>query len=158
MLRRFLMLAAAAAMAAGTGVAVTWTAQATTLTCTNISTAITAPYGCGGLQSGTGLDLAHVSNTWNGLVTAQADASTTTEDWTAFAVKPPTVVPPPPAHITGGDGYGVYVAMATPGGLIPGFTSVSGGACILNGSPVVPGPTDTLLSVDPNGRVAAVTP
>lgn len=28
---------------------------------------------------------------------------------------------------------------------------------IVNGSPVVPGPTDTLLSVDPNGRVAAVT-
>ncbi len=29
---------------------------------------------------------------------------------------------------------------------------------VVNGSPVVPGPTDTLLSVDPNGRVAAVTP
>ena len=28
---------------------------------------------------------------------------------------------------------------------------------IVNGSPVVPGPTDTLLSVDPNGRVAAET-
>jgi hypothetical protein len=28
---------------------------------------------------------------------------------------------------------------------------------IVNGSPVVPGPTDTLLSVDPNGRVAVVT-
>ncbi|MGI9116075.1 MAG: helix-turn-helix domain-containing protein [Gaiellales bacterium] len=28
---------------------------------------------------------------------------------------------------------------------------------IVNGSPVVPGPTDTLLSVDPNGRVAAVS-
>ena len=28
---------------------------------------------------------------------------------------------------------------------------------VVNGSPVVPGPTDTLLSVDPNGRVAAVT-
>lgn len=28
---------------------------------------------------------------------------------------------------------------------------------IVNGSPVVPGPTDTLLSIDPNGRVAAVT-
>lgn len=27
---------------------------------------------------------------------------------------------------------------------------------VVNGSPVVPGPTDTLLSVDPNGRVAAV--
>ena len=28
---------------------------------------------------------------------------------------------------------------------------------VVNGSPIVPGPTDTLLSVDPNGRVAAVT-
>lgn len=28
---------------------------------------------------------------------------------------------------------------------------------IVNGSPVVPGPTDTLLSIDPHGRVAAVT-
>jgi hypothetical protein len=28
---------------------------------------------------------------------------------------------------------------------------------VVNGSPVVPGPTDTLLSVDPNGRVAVVT-
>jgi cytoskeletal protein RodZ len=28
---------------------------------------------------------------------------------------------------------------------------------VVNGSPVVPGPTDTLLSIDPNGRVAAVT-
>ena len=28
---------------------------------------------------------------------------------------------------------------------------------VVNGSPVVPGPTDTLLSVDPNGRVSAVT-
>lgn len=27
---------------------------------------------------------------------------------------------------------------------------------VVNGSPVVPGPTDTLLSIDPNGRVAAV--
>ena len=27
---------------------------------------------------------------------------------------------------------------------------------VVNGSPVVPGPTDTLLSVDPNGRVASV--
>lgn len=28
---------------------------------------------------------------------------------------------------------------------------------VVNGAPVVPGPTDTLLSIDPNGRVAAVT-
>lgn len=28
---------------------------------------------------------------------------------------------------------------------------------VVNGSPVVPGPTDTLLAIDPNGRVAAVT-
>ncbi len=28
---------------------------------------------------------------------------------------------------------------------------------IVNGSPVVPGPTDTLLAIDPNGRVSAVT-
>ena len=28
---------------------------------------------------------------------------------------------------------------------------------VVNGNPVVPGPTDTLLSIDPNGRVAAVT-
>lgn len=28
---------------------------------------------------------------------------------------------------------------------------------VVNGSPVVPGPADTLLSIDPNGRVSAVT-
>ena len=51
---------------------------------------------------------------------------------------------------------GVRLPMSASGYLIrldrPGTITL-----VVNGSPVVPGPTDTLLSVDPNGRVAAVT-
>lgn len=97
-------------------------ANATTLTCTNVANATTSPFGCGGLQSdsttnGT-LDLAHVTNVYNAPVTVQADSSTTSEDWTAFAVKIGSA-----PYTTGGvGGLGEYVAMDTPNGQIPRFT------------------------------------
>lgn len=96
-------------------------ANATTLTCTNVASALIAPFGCGGLQStstahGT-LDLAHTSNTYNALVTVQTDASVTSEDWTVFAEN---------GNVTGGiGGLGEYVAMDTPNGFIPQWTDLA---------------------------------
>lgn len=102
------------------GIALTaGSAGATTLTCTNIATATTSPFGCGGLQSaGTAfgsLDLAHVGG-YNSLVKVATDASVTSEDWTAYAVGGKT---------TGGPGgLGEYVAMDTSDGQIADFTTM----------------------------------
>lgn len=102
-------------------------ASATTLTCTNISIPVVSPFGCGGLQSAGAahglLDLAHASNVYNSFVTVQADASVTSEDWTAFKV----------GTLSGAGGLGVYVAMDTPDGLIANFTPTASASCLIGG-------------------------
>ena len=167
---RVLAVAAAGSLIFGGSIAtaVTWAgpASAASGTCTNVANALVSPFGCGGLQSGTGLDLAHADNSFNGLVTVQADANTTAEDWTAFAIVPPTVIPPFPGHISGGDGFGVFVAMDTPGGILPSFTVDTAGTpdagCLTHNAPGVTytnttpcagtrftaGPSDLCLSVE----------
>lgn len=116
---RHTVIAAATLAAASAGLTFAATsANATTLTCTNVQNALTAPLGCGGLQNANGtLDLAHASNVYNAYVTVATDGSSISEDWTAFAVNGKT---------TGGPGgLGEYVAMDTPDGIVPSFTVVS---------------------------------
>lgn len=149
---KFAAVAAAALATAGFGIAQALPASAATLTCTNVANAVNSPFGCGGLKSGTGLALAHVSNFYNGLVTAQSDGSSSSLDWTAFAIVPPTVLPHTlGGHITGGDGYGVYVAMDTPGGILPGFTSTvsSPVTCMVQVQPVTHDPGATYTNTEP---------
>jgi hypothetical protein len=125
------LAAPALALGGGAAIAAAGPAAATTLTCTNIATAVFSPFGCGGLQSagtvhGT-LDLAHTSNVYNAFVTVQPDASVTSTDWTAFAVGGKT---------TGGvGGLGAYVAMDTPDGLVPDFTVLTPGSCATGTQP-----------------------
>ena len=117
---RYIGLGAAFALLAAECALLPSQASATTLTCTNVSSATVSPFGCGGLQSagssrGT-LDLAHLGG-YNSFVTVQADASVTSEDWTAFKV----------GSLAGAGSLGVYVAMDTPDGLLPGFTVTTPG-------------------------------
>jgi hypothetical protein len=124
--------------------------SATTLTCTNVNNALVSPFGCGGLTSGTGLDLAHVNNFYNGLVTVQVDASTSTEDWTAYAVVPPTSIPATlGGHISGAQGYGEYVAMDTPDGNLPSFTDETTETCTINGNSVTQTAGDVYTNTEP---------
>lgn len=128
--KRAVAAAAVAVAAGGLAVVAALPAGATTLTCTNVNGALLSPFGCGGLQSDSSvsnpLDLAHVTNAYNGLVTVQADANSPSEDWTAFAVTPPSILST--TSITGSVGdLGAYIAMDTPNGLIPRFTVVTPG-------------------------------
>ena len=125
MIRRFAALAAGAILTTGLALTAT-TADATTLTCTHTAGATTAPIGCGGIRSATtahgDLDLAVLGtggtsgNFFNSPVGVSADSqSNVREDFTVFAVG---------GAITGGPGnLGEYVAMYTPNGKIPGFTT-----------------------------------
>jgi hypothetical protein len=122
-------------------------ASATTLTCTNLAGATSGPLGCGGLQTAAGytrgvLDIAPDGNYNNAVVRVQPDASIKTEDWTAFAVGGLT---------TGSEGgLGRYVAMFTPLGQIPSYTT--GGVTYTNSVPApgttfTAGPDDYCISV-----------
>jgi hypothetical protein len=130
MIRRIAALAAGAILTAGLALAGT-TADATTLTCTNIAHAVTTPIGCGGAQSaltahGT-LDMAVIGtanasgNYFNSPVGVKTESlSATREDFTVFALG---------GSITGGlGGLGSYVVMYTPNGHINSWTHVSGPA------------------------------
>lgn len=158
-LKSKILAAAAGAVLLGS-LTLAGTAQATTLTCTNIATATASPFGCGGLQSagtlrGT-LDLAHLSNVYNTLVTVAPDASNVSEDWTAFKVD----------GLAGPGNLGIYVAMDTPDGLIPDFTTVTSppgcahasGTTYANAYPCAgetftAGPNDLCISVEHASRV-----
>jgi hypothetical protein len=107
-------------------------AGATTLTCTNIAGATTGHLGCGGLQlaynaKGT-LDIAADSNTQNAVVRVQPDSlGNPNEDFTAFAVS---------GHEYGSVGnLGRYVAMFTPDGVIPQYSTSGPGGPFVTGVP-----------------------
>jgi hypothetical protein len=97
-------------------------AQATTLSCTNTQSAVTSPYGCGGLQIAPGyphgtLDMATTTTADSAPVVAQPDNINGTiaphEDWTVF---------PENGSLTSGPGgLGEYVAMQTPFGHVAHF-------------------------------------
>lgn len=137
--------------AAGAGVAaVTATpALATTLTCTNLAHATLSPIGCGGIRSATTahgqLDMAVLGvggvngNFFNSPVGVATDSqSNVREDFTVFAVG---------GSITGGPGnLGKYVAMYTPDGNIPGFSTQPAA-----GSNFTANSQDLCLSVVSNG-------
>ena len=125
---RYFGLAVAAVVMVAMCALIPGQADATTLTCTNVAGALTDPFGCGGLQSaGTAhgtLDLAHLANVYNAFVTVQADASATSEDWTAFKVD----------GLAGAGGLGIYVAMDTPDGLLTSFTPTATLSCTIGGA------------------------
>jgi hypothetical protein len=73
MLRRILMLAAAAVMAAGTGVAATWPAAATTGTCLGTQAPVSGPVSCGGLYL-PGMDPAPAGQPNGGTLSLTANA------------------------------------------------------------------------------------
>ncbi len=130
MLRRFLMLAAAAALTASAVVAGTWTgASATTGTCTNIATPISQPIGCGGIylpQLGSGiqpdatsLTLTASSDFWNaGVTVTPYSASDSTQDFRIYEVCNFTSAP-----------FNAPTA-PSPTGTVPG-------PCGTNGAPVI---------------------
>jgi hypothetical protein len=120
MIRRFLALAAGAILAAASLAAtVTMTANATSLSCTNTESAVTSPYGCGGLQIAPGyvhgsLDMATTAVVDSAAVTVEPDSvSSAAEDFTVY---------PLGGSLTDGPGgLGDYVAMVTPTGHIAHF-------------------------------------
>lgn len=140
MFRRITVLAAGVIAAAGLAMAAAPAAHATTGTCTNIATPISAPIGCGGvflplLGSGiqpnaSSLTLTAPSDVWNAPVTLTPySASDSTQDLTvyqacAFTAGNAPVAPTEafPCGINGTpvidpvSGFGEYVAEITPGG------------------------------------------
>jgi hypothetical protein len=119
MFRRITALAAGAVLAASLAVAASWPASATSLSCTNTQSAVTSPYGCGGLQIAVGyphgvLDMATTTTSDSAPVVVQPDSvSNPKEDFTVF---------PLGGNLTDGPGgLGDYVAMQTPTGHIAHF-------------------------------------
>ena len=158
-LKKMAATAAGFVLAGGAVLAVAAPAGATTLTCTNIASAISGPIGCGGLQlgytaNGT-LDLAGGGNYWNAPATVQLDSqANSNEDWTVYAIS---------GSVTDGPGaLGEFVAMYTPLGKIPSFTHVGGpGSSGTNATPVpgevfTAGSSDYCLSVENIGTGAAL--
>lgn len=119
MRRRTATWVAVTALALGGFLAAAWQAGATTLSCTNTQSAITSPYGCGGLQIAPGyphgaLDMATTTTSDSAPVVTQPDSVTNNhEDWTVYALG---------GSLTDGPGgLGDYVAMQTPTGHIAHF-------------------------------------
>jgi hypothetical protein len=120
MSRRIAALAGGFVLAAA-ALTTTWatSAHATSLSCTNTQSAVTSPYGCGGLQIAPGyphgaLDMATTTTSDSAPVVVQPDSiSNSREDWTVF---------PLGGSLTDGPGgLGDYVAMATPFGHVAHF-------------------------------------
>jgi hypothetical protein len=123
MIRRFLALAAGAILALALAVTGATMANATSLSCTNTQSAVTSPYGCGGLQIAPGyvhgvLDMATTTTADSAAVTVAADSVTNSrEDFTVF---------PLGGSLTDGPGgLGDYVAMVTPTGHIAHYTQTT---------------------------------
>lgn len=119
MYRRIAALAGGAILTAGLALAGTTPAHATSLSCTNTQSAVTSPYGCGGLQVAPGyphgaLDMATTTTADSAPVVAQPDSVTNShEDFTVYALG---------GSLTDGPGgLGDYVAMQTPTGHIAHF-------------------------------------
>jgi hypothetical protein len=119
MFRRITALAAGAILTAILTVAGIAPAGATSLSCTNTQSAVTSPYGCGGLQIAPGyphgaLDMATTAAVDSAAVVAEPDSvSSAAQDFTVY---------PLGGSLTDGPGgLGDYVAMVTPAGRIARF-------------------------------------
>ena len=150
MRRRFIALAAAGALAVlGVTAWMAGGAQATTGTCLNIATPISAPIGCGGLYfsglgsgiqpNGTSLALTATNPQWNSHVTdAPYDAARSDQDWTVYqrcnTVGGARTVASPCGTGTPAldpDGQAEFVAEATPlGHHLGGAINTSGNLCL----------------------------
>ncbi len=123
---RLKALAAAAAISVAPLTAIGYSASATTLACTNTQSAVTAPYGCGGLEIAQPYAHGALSLSTNGVIADSApirveptDVSSSAQDFTVFAVGGQT---------TGGPGdLGRYVTMITENAQIPSFTVTAPG-------------------------------
>jgi hypothetical protein len=124
-----------AALAAGGVALAAGSARATTATCTNIATPVSAPIGCGGLYlpgmgtgtqpDGTSLTLTADGNQFDAAVRVQAyDPSNSLQDFTVFQVCDTVIGTRTPADPCGSgttaknpvNGQGEYIAMLTPDG------------------------------------------